>query len=197
MLDFSDNRYLNDSSLIFGMPPTDTSKTLRKLEDIRRQDKPKVISGSEVPLTVDPNSVPRFEYILALQGERLFPDCVTGVPGMRQAIVEKGIEAVPQEHRRLFPVAFGLPHDLPPFLVLHGRNDSAVPFSVSETAAKALGSAGVSVQTEFIDDAEHGFDGRLEGAGNLDSLSEGGDDSRSLQIRALKNAVKFLEQYLG
>ncbi|KIW14363.1 hypothetical protein PV08_07145 [Exophiala spinifera] len=197
MLDFSDNRYLNDSSLIFGMPPIDSSATLRKLEDLRQQERPKVISSSEVPVTVDPNAVPRFEYILALQGERLFPDYVTGVPGMRRAIVEKGIEAIPPEHRRLFPVAFGLPSDLPSFLVLHGRNDSAVPFTASEAAAHALKKAGVKVQTEFIEDAEHGFDDRLEGASNLDALPDGGDDSSASQVRALKNVVKFLEQHLG
>ncbi|KAJ9630094.1 hypothetical protein H2204_008749 [Knufia peltigerae] len=197
MLDFADPRYLNDGSLIFGMPPIDTSGTMKKLEDLGRQDHPSVVSGSPVPIVVDPKAVPRFEYILALLAERLFPDYITGVPGMRQAIVDNGIGAIPQEHRPLFPAAFGLPSDLPPFLVLHGRNDSAVPCSASETAVKALKTAGASVQTEFVDDAEHGFDGRLEGASNLDALSEGGDDSRALQIRALKNVVKFLERHLG
>lgn len=192
MLDFSHDRYTTQGDSIFHAPVTDTTPTLERLKQIRQQTKPQVTTGSELPEALFRD--PRFAFITTLHIERLYPDYLTGVPGLREAVVTQGLQAIPQQHRRLFPAEFGFHHGLPPVFLLHGKNDSAVPCSLSERTAARLRDAGVKVEIAFPEDAEHGFDGR-SGIKDVDTEGER-DEYKTPAIQSLKTVIHFLEQHL-
>jgi acetyl esterase/lipase len=108
---------------------------------------------------------------MALHVNRLYPDYLTGVKGLREAIEPRGLYAIPTEHKKLFPVAFDNLSGFPPSLLMHGKNDGAVPFALSEQTAKKLMTAGVRTETDFPEDAHHGFDG-MSGIKDLDAEDE-------------------------
>lgn len=193
-LDFSNKRYISEGDALFGAPAPDTSATLQQLEQIQRSPGQNVTTGSALP--ENPLEEPRFAFVLALHVNRLYPDYLTGVKGLREAIETRGLEAIPPEHRRLFPTALGGNlSGLPPVLLMHGKNDGAVPFSLSEQTAERLSAAGVDTETIFLDDAQHGFDGR-SGVKDLDKEGDK-DEFKTPAIQSLKDIVRYLEKHLG
>jgi dipeptidyl aminopeptidase/acylaminoacyl peptidase len=67
------------------------------------------------------------------------------------------------------PVTWVAPND-PPFMILQGKDDTAVPASQSEELAERLSAAGVPSQLGLVDHAGHGLadpaSGRLDGRSN-------------------------------
>jgi dipeptidyl aminopeptidase/acylaminoacyl peptidase len=57
---------------------------------------------------------------------------------------------------RANPITYVTPDD-PPFLIMHGDQDTTVPSSQSALLHDALKKAGVDVQLEIIPGAGHGF----------------------------------------
>ncbi|KAF4977437.1 hypothetical protein FDECE_18357 [Fusarium decemcellulare] len=186
MLDPTGSRYLTPGSNIFGRPVIETEAILRELPKKRENETRKTISAH--PPAADPTQDSRQGLIAALHIDALFPDYITGVDGLSRAIGSGGIGAIPDEHKRLFPLSFGDLTNFPPTMLLHGVNDSAVPVDGSKTALEKLQAAGTEVLPEFPEDAEHGFDAR---AGNLNV--EGADGDNVIAVESLRRAIRFLD----
>ncbi|WP_375424031.1 alpha/beta hydrolase fold domain-containing protein [uncultured Friedmanniella sp.] len=78
-----------------------------------------------------------------------------GAPDSREAqLLGAPLAAVPELAAAASPVAYVAP-GAPPFLLLHGRADRAVPWEQSERFAAALRAAHVAVDFVCYDDADH------------------------------------------
>lgn len=187
MLDATIPRYTTPGTNIFGRAPTDTAPVLQEWPPMKDEDDRKQISAYTL-LPADMATDPRFKLVSALHIDALFPDYITGTQGLSSAIATRGIKAIPSAHRQLFPLQFGNLDKMPPTMLLHGQNDSAVPVDCSKVAEKQLRSAGTVVFSEFPEDAEHGFDAR---AGNIDIESPNSD--KVIAAESLRRAVRFLE----
>ncbi|KAF5669335.1 hsp70 [Fusarium circinatum] len=186
MLDAAGPRYTTPGTNIWGAPPFDTASVLSQFPRTKQNDDRKAISG--YPPSENFQQDPRFQVASALHIDALFPDYMTGVEGLSREIASKGIDAIPEEHRRLFPLSFGDLGKIPRTFLLHGVNDSAVTVDCSIVAEKKLREAGVEVEKDFPEDAEHGFDGRI---GNVDVEKKEADGIPN--VESLRNAVRFLD----
>ncbi|KAF5250267.1 hypothetical protein FANTH_4544 [Fusarium anthophilum] len=186
MLDAAGPRYTTPGKNIWGAPPFDTASVLSKFPRPKENDDRKAISGYPPPENFQQD--PRFQVASALHIDALFPDYMTGVEGLGREIASKGIDAIPEEHRRLFPLSFGDLARIPRTFLLHGVNDSAVTVDCSTVAEKKLREAGVEVEKDFPEDAEHGFDGRI---GNVDVEKAEADGIPN--VKSLRNAILFLD----
>ncbi|KAJ0313104.1 hypothetical protein COL516b_000029 [Colletotrichum fioriniae] len=188
MLNPSGARYTTPGKNIFGRPPTETGPILEKWPMAKASgEERKPVSA--YPISGDPSADPRFALTSALHIDALFPDYMTGIPGLTRQISTQGVAAIPKEHQQLFPLDFGDFSGFPPVMLLHGANDSAVPVECSTRAAEKLEESGVRVLSEFPTDAEHGFDGR---SGNVNVETPAGD--AVIAVESLRKAIGFLEQ---
>ncbi|KAH7010075.1 Alpha/Beta hydrolase protein [Ilyonectria destructans] len=185
MLDATFHRYTTPGTNIFNRPMIETSPILGSWPKWGAGDDRQVLSA--YPLPENPTGDPRLALVAALHIDGLFPDYMTGTTGIGRMIAEEGIGAIPQHHKSLFPLAFGNLEKLPRTMLLHGKNDSAVPVELSVQAMDKLRAAGVNVCAEFPENAEHGFDAR---AGNVNIETSSGEDVVAFQ--SLRNAVNFL-----
>lgn len=188
MLDMAGERYLTKGSNIFGLPVFDTTSEKQALQSIR--EKP-VLPG--YPYPADSSKDPRIKIIATLHIDALFPDYMTGVPGLSESISKEGVDAIPASHRSLYPLTFGRLDDLPPTILVHGRDDSAVPAASSELALQRLRAAGVIVHSEFPDIAQHGFDRDAGRKLEQDTTGELG----APRFQSLRNALKTLDQIVA
>ncbi|KAJ4094238.1 hypothetical protein NW760_001694 [Fusarium oxysporum] len=185
MLDAAGPRYTTPGTNIWGAPPFDTASVLSQFPRTKQNDDRKAISGYPPPENFQQD--PRFQVASALHIDALFPDYMTGVEGLSREIASKGIDAIPDEHRLLFPLSFGDLARIPRTFLLHGVNDSAVTVDCSFVAEKKLREAGVEVVKDFPENAEHGFDVRT---GNVDVEKAEADGIPN--IESLRNVVRFL-----
>ncbi|KXH66817.1 hypothetical protein CSAL01_04787 [Colletotrichum salicis] len=188
MLDPSGARYTTPGKNIFGQPSIETGPILETwpMSKASGEERKPV---SAYPISGDPAADPRFALASATHIDALFPDYMTGVSGLARQIAAQGVTAIPEEHQRLFPLDFGKLSGLPPVMLLHGANDSAVPLDCSTRAAEKLEASGVRVLAEFPPDAEHGFDGR---SGDVNVETSAGDAVTA--VESLRKAIGFLEQ---
>jgi acetyl esterase/lipase len=190
MLDAAGPRYTTPGTKIFGRPVVDTKPILQEWPLKNDEKKRKKISAYPVsPQTIATDR--RFALASALHIDALFPDYMTGVHGLAKTIATEGIEGIPTEHRRLFPLSFGDLSQMPPTMLLHGINDSAVPVECSRVAEDKLRAAvgtQVAVVSEFPENAEHGFDA---GAGTLDVEKPEADDVQA--VESLRRVIRFLD----
>ncbi|WJG37027.1 uncharacterized protein FOBCDRAFT_146923, partial [Fusarium oxysporum Fo47] len=186
MLDAAGPRYTTPGTNIWGAPPFDTASVLSQFPRTKQNDDRKAISGYPPPENFQQD--PRFQVTSALHIDALFPDYMTGVDGLSREIANKGIDAIPEEHRRLFPLSFGDLSKIPRTFLLHGVNDTAVTIDCGIVAEKKLREAGVEVIKDFPENAEHGFDVRT---GNLDV--EKADADGIPNVESLRNAIRFLD----
>ncbi|KAF5022713.1 hypothetical protein F66182_5261 [Fusarium sp. NRRL 66182] len=186
MLDSANPRYTTPGTNIWGQPPFDTAPLLSKFPKRKENEDRKPISAYPVPADMEQDA--RFALPSALHIDALFPDYMTGIHGLSREIASRGVEAIPEQHRRLFPLSFGNLAEIPPTFLLHGLNDSAVTVDCSVQAEKRLREAGVHVVKDFPEDAEHGFEVRL---GNVDV--EKADADGIANVESLRNAIRFLE----
>lgn len=188
MLDMINNHYLTKGGNIFGLPVFDTTLIRESLQEVR--EKP-VLTGYAYP--ADSAQDPRLKIISTLHIDALFPDYMTGVPGLAEKVAKEGVEAISPEHRPLFPLTFGRLTGLSPVIFIHGRNDSAVPAALSDVAVEKLEAAGVSVHAEFPDVAQHGYD-RAAGR-KLESDPDG--ELSSPGFEALRKSLKVLDKIMA
>lgn len=191
VLDATNERYTTDKSNIFNRGPINTAPTLKQLAEEKENGTARVLPGYDVPANATAESDYRLGLMSTFHQEHLYPDWMTGIDGLSREIKEKGPNAIPEQHRRLFATAFGLPKDMPPTALVHGRNDSAVPVVLSEIAVAELKKAGVEVRVELPEDAEHGFDAR---AGKISVEKDGLEEPWA---KALRSCVEFLAEKVG
>jgi acetyl esterase/lipase len=189
MLDPTFKRYMKPGSNIFGGPLIETGPILDRFP--KPGDKHDKQQLSAYPLPADIAKDERFPLVSALHIDALFLDYMTGTKGLSHQVAFKGVEAISQQQRSLFPLTFSDLTKLPPTIFLHGKNDTAVPVDLSIRAAEKLRQAGVAVQTEFPDNAEHGFDAR---AGDVNVESAAGENVTAFQ--SLRNIFVFLDNVL-
>ncbi|KAH7174766.1 Alpha/Beta hydrolase protein [Fusarium flagelliforme] len=186
MINAAGSRYITPGTNIWNREPFDTSSVLGKFPKRKKNEDRKAISGYPPPERTEED--PRFSVASALHIDALFPDYMTGIDGLSREIATKGPDAIPEEHRRLYPLSFGKLAELPRTYLLHGKNDSAVTVDCSVVAEKKLRDAGVDVVQDFPEDAEHGFDVRV---GNIDVESNDADGVAN--VESLRNVIRFLE----
>ncbi|KEF52253.1 uncharacterized protein A1O9_11493 [Exophiala aquamarina CBS 119918] len=188
MLDMINKHYLTKGSNIFGLPVFDTTQIREELKTIRDQP---VLTSYAYP----ENSAqdPRLKIISTLHIDALFPDYMTGVLGLSEKVAKEGPEAISADQRKLYPLTFGRLNDLPPVLLVHGRNDSAVPAALSDVAVEKLQAAGVSVHAEFPDVAQHGYDR----AAGRKLESESTEELRGQGFESLRKSLKVLDKIVA
>ncbi|OIW29507.1 hypothetical protein CONLIGDRAFT_680352 [Coniochaeta ligniaria NRRL 30616] len=172
----------------WGIPPIETGPVLELFPSASRDGKPPV-SGYAWPEDLMRDD--HFAFVMALHIEALLPDFATGIVGLGQGLAAKGLDVIPESEKRLFIGAFGYPSGLPPVFFLHGRDDAAVPFRISESAADRLGRAGAEVTTEFPDSAQHGFDALL---GRVEIEADCAAQSSPVAVDGLRRVLRFLDQ---
>lgn len=189
MLDATTSRYTTPGTGIFGGggPPLDTSLILKAYPVAKPGDSRLAVSAA--PLPANPTQEPRFGLVAALHLEALFLDYMTGVEGLGRSVAAKGAEAIPEEHRNLFPVAFAKLAHLPQTMLLHGKGDTAVPVEQSIHSAEKLRADGVNVVLELPEDVDHGFDAR---GGDVDIESVEGEKVPAYQ--SLRKVIAFLDR---
>ncbi|ETS75582.1 hypothetical protein PFICI_12526 [Pestalotiopsis fici W106-1] len=191
MLNPTISRYTTPGTNVFGRPPpADTASILARYPMHEDGDTRKAISAN--PVAANPADEPRFDLVSALHVDAVFLDYMTGIKGLGRLVAEQGPSAISEAHRDLFPLAFAGTHKLsklPQTFLLHGHNDSAVPVEHSLEAAERLRNAGVHVDLEAPDDAEHGFDGK---SGTTDVESTEGEKVHGYQ--SLRKAIAFLQR---
>ncbi|KAI6747660.1 hypothetical protein HG530_015768 [Fusarium avenaceum] len=190
MLDPAGTRYITPGSNIFQRPVIDTAPVLQEFLKRKESEDREVISG--YPLPENPANDHRMALIPALHIDALFPDYLTGISGLSQSIASRGIQAIPEEHHRIFPLSINSLANMPRTMLLHGMNDSAVPVECSLQAQKKLRAAGSDVFVEFPEDAEHGFDARI---GNVNVEGRDGDDIPT--VESLRRFISFLDSSLA
>lgn len=186
MLNPAGPRYTTPGMNIFGRPLVETGAILDTWPMKTQGDERKPVSAYPVS---NPATDPRLALVAALHIDALFPDYMTGIAGLSGQIATEGVKAIPEGHRRLFPLHFGELSGLPRVMLLHGINDTAVPLDCSTEVAKKLKASGAQVLTEYPTDAKHGFDAR---AGNVNVETSAGDDV--IAVESLRKAIGFLEK---
>lgn len=191
MLDPLNQRYTTKGDNIFGQPTFDTAPIIEEISQIDPQADSNVLTGYPIPS--DPSKDFRFSIVAALHIEALFPDYMTGISGLSEAIAAQGSVAIPADARRLFAASFSLTPDFPPTMLVHGKNDTAVPFALSEELAQKLQVIGVPVTTEFPEDAPHGFDTRVS---EIDIDKFRSEEISLPAFAILRKAVNFLNRII-
>lgn len=188
MLNPSDKRYTVSGTNIFDMPPIDGQPILDQFASLKEQRQEKTLTGYPAPS--DPASDLRFGLIAASHCMGVLPDLMTGIPGLSSDIACHGTAAIPADAKKLFLVGCNEDITLPRTAILHGKNDSAVPFSASQVAADTLKKHGIDVSTEFPDDAPHSFDTML---GNINLETSDASETMTPSCESLKRIIKFLD----
>jgi acetyl esterase/lipase len=188
VLEPADERYTTKGMNIWNRPPVDCAPTLAKVAEAQGSGTDPVLSGVPEGSAGEPW---RQDLITAFHVEALFPDYMTGVSGLSAAMAREGPKAIPEAHRDLYVIAFEKCKGLPTTIILHGQNDSAVPFKQSELAAAGLERLGVKVQKEFPEDGEHGFDGRM---GNVDVEKETTEEFATEKIECLRRVLRTFDE---
>lgn len=180
MLDPTLARYTTKGENIWNAPPFDTAAYQLWLKE--EMPKQKTLTGYSAP---NPSDF-RIKLMSVFHIDALFPEYMTGEKGLGEKMAREGVQAIPEKHRRLFVTAFGLRKDLPPTVLIHGEDDSAVTIENSKVTATKLRKLGVQVQEEYPNKAEHGFDSRI---GRMDVEK---DRDAIPAAQSLRNAVDFL-----
>ncbi|KAF1843691.1 alpha/beta-hydrolase [Cucurbitaria berberidis CBS 394.84] len=150
--DFTSKRFITKGTPLMG-EPSDNTAIIEKLSEAAKSGE--VLTGS--PFVFDPSDT-RMGYIATLLQDALFPDYLTRSKGLAAEIESKGIQAIPEDQKVLFPVAVGLPKTYPPTVLLHGIDDHFVAYEQSQHLKQVLEKNGVTVHLEGVESADHGFD---------------------------------------
>ncbi|KAH6972919.1 Alpha/Beta hydrolase protein [Ilyonectria sp. MPI-CAGE-AT-0026] len=135
----------------------------------------------------------RMGWIAALHEAALYPDIVCGVPGLAKTIRSDGVQSIPNEIRKFFPLEFGLDGDFPPTALLYGDQDSSINAAQSVLAAERLRSAGIKTCLEVVPGKGHGFDA-MEVAAGVDFEAE---SETGVFAGHLKSIISFLDGVIG
>ena len=176
MLDAAGPVYLNKGWRPRDAPELDPAPPLEHLRTNRT-----VIVGYEpsAALSLPPTAFQRPQYVFVAHQEALFPDWMTGEPGMTQRIREKGVQAIPEKYHCLYPLSFGLTPNYPPTMIIHGDADAVVHLEHSIEMDKRLSELGVNHDFAIFKGADHGFDGQL-GDINVDLAQGDNEEAQKL-----------------
>ncbi|KAL4934931.1 hypothetical protein BDV06DRAFT_229294 [Aspergillus oleicola] len=187
MLDPSSRRYIEPGHVLRG-PTKDLPGTVAEIKQAIESGK--VVDG--YPFPANPPTDPRFNWVNALHEAALFPDVLTRIPGLASRIVAEGVEAIPNEHRVLFPVPCGLKKGFPPVVLLHGDADMLVGIEQSVKAAEKMVQLGIDVHLERAVGQGHGF----EHMSFIDlETYNAGEDKEMLEC--LRRVVAVLEKHVA
>ncbi|KAL7917450.1 Alpha/Beta hydrolase protein [Trichoderma austrokoningii] len=143
MIDFLNSRYVHSGQrLRDGVPNEDE---ILKEVDAAIQGA-KAVDGHPFPSNLAADQ--RFKWASTLHQTARYIDVLTRSPGLTEKIAKQGIQAIPKEHRPLFPATFGLNTDFPPTVLLHGDVDDLVDFGLSSSVAVKFQNAGIDVHLE-------------------------------------------------
>lgn len=189
MLDFSHPRYLNPGFTPMHLPTLPQPVLDRIMHQIAETKGQNVTGGYQN--APDPSKDPRMGWILALHQAAAYPQQLTGVAGMAQKLKDVGLDAVQPEHRKFFPLAFGLTPDFPPTALLHGLADDSVDASQSVNAEQALKKLGIEVLLETVEGKGHGFDiMEVSPDTDVDAFEPG----KNPVVDSLRNIAQFLDK---
>lgn len=100
----------------------------------------------------------RFRWISALHESARMPDTLARIPGLSARLNTLGLEAIPESHRALFPLVFGVDANFPPIALIHGDQDDLVDVEQSIRAREKITQYGGKVLLEVVEGQGHGFD---------------------------------------
>ncbi|KAK1236962.1 hypothetical protein MKX08_007910 [Trichoderma sp. CBMAI-0020] len=186
MIDFLNGRYVHPGRLLRGGISNEAE--LLKEIDVAIQGA-KVIDGYPIPPDLEKSQ--RFKWSSAMHQAARYIDVLTHSPGLTEKVAKEGIQAIPEEHRPLFPATFGLNANFPPTVLIHGDADDLVDFEVSSSVATKLQNAGLDVHFKRAVGQGHGFDA----AENIDLDAENNGEDRDGTREILKWVVELLERY--
>lgn len=130
----------------------------------------------------------RFNLWIAWQKRGIFLDYVLSEPGLSARLAQvphpSRLEMIPEEKR---PSLLPITPDTPPTYVLHGKEDLLVPFEESLTLENDMKEHGLSVETDWIDGADHVLRDRKKGGWN--GMADGWED---IAKRAVNWAVDLV-----
>ena len=175
MLDAAGDVYLNKGWRPMSQPEIDPAPLLERLRTNHT-----VVAGHEpANSNLPPTADHRHQYIIVAHQEALFPDWMTGEPGMTKRIRERGVQAIPEKYHCLYPLSFGITPNYPATMIIHGDADTFVHVEHSIEMDKRLNEEGVKHELAIFKGAEHGFDGRL-GDINVDLVQGDNEEAQKL-----------------
>jgi acetyl esterase/lipase len=138
---------------------------------VTRAEAEATVGAQTISNAAGPEYRNRGRYYLYCRQQGLWPRTVTG----------HDPDTEPAAFDRFCPVR-SVTSEYPPTLLLHGDQDTDVPYEQSVMMAEALSCAGVEHHLLTIPGGVHGFDGRMEDP---------------LAARALEQVLAFLKQHVG
>jgi len=117
----------------------------------------------------------------------LFPDHMSGIDGLRDQILEKGEESIPEDVKKCFPLCrpFVKAKNFPPIAFVHGKDDDRTPIEESYRLEERVKEAGTPYKFIEFDSAAHGFD---------KDLSESEIDAHP-HFKRLREIFPWLDQF--
>lgn len=183
MLDLSHPEFV-DGSRVGPSPVFPEAVTEPLVKKIRAARGAGVIDA--YPFPEDPSKDERMLQIAVMKQLALFPEIVTGVPGLSEQIKASGTDIIEPKHQKFFPLSFGLSENYPPTALVHGEADDIIETSQSTAAADKLREFEVDVVLATVPGGGHGFD--LDPTLDIDAV----DAETSDTTRALRKMVDFL-----
>ncbi|KAM0473864.1 hypothetical protein ACHAPX_007912 [Trichoderma viride] len=186
MVDFLNSRYVHPGQRLRGGIPNE-NETLKEI-DLAIQSA-NVIDGYPMPAKLETDQ--RFKWASTMHQTARYIDVLTRSPGLTEKIAKEGIQAIPEEHRALFPATFGLNANFPPTVLIHGDADDLVDVELSSSVATKFQNAGLDVHFERVAGQVHGFDATE----NIDLDAENNVEGRDGKRESLKRVVELLDRY--
>lgn len=186
MVDFLNSRYVHPGQRLRGGIPNE-DEILNEIDSAIQSAK--VIDGYPMPAKLEADQ--RFKWASTMHQTARYIDVLTRSPGLTEKIAKEGIQAIPEEHRALFPATFGLNANFPPTVLIHGNADDLVDVELSSSVATKFQNAGIDVHFERVAGQVHGFDATE----NIDLDAENNVEDRDGKRESLKRVVELLDRY--
>ncbi|KAM0513507.1 hypothetical protein ACHAPE_007769 [Trichoderma viride] len=121
MVNFLNNRYVHPGQRLRGGIPNE-DEVLKEIDSAIQSAK--VIDGYPMPANLEADQ--RFKWASTMHQTARYIDVLTRSPGLTEKIAKEGVQAIPEEHRALFPATFGLNANFSPTVLIHGDADDLV-----------------------------------------------------------------------
>lgn len=187
LLDPTNKRYLEEG-IPLRAPVPDVQTALQEMDLAMKEGK--AIDG--YPFPASPPTDRRFKWIGALHESARYPDQLTRIPGLAKNVASQGASAIPESHRVLFPVSFGLKKDFPPTVLLHGADDVLVRCDQSVSVADKMESLGIQCHLEVVQGQGHGFDTKEM---DVETVDKEGDDK--ITRTGLRHVIAALDDIVS
>ena len=187
LLDPANKRYLEEG-IPLRAPVPDLQAALQEVDAATKDSK--AIDGYSFPSS--PPTDQRFSWIGALHESARYPDQLTRIPGLAKKIASHGVSVIPESHRVLFPVSFGLMATSPPTVLLHGSDDILVRCDQSVSVADKMNSLGTECHLEVTEGQGHGFDTKEINVETVDTES----DKKAIRS-SLRRVIVILDEIVS